>query len=318
MSMLTSSSAASLPGVESSGSTQAGNIQAGNASDALDRGLTRDRATIASAPAGLAAAWMLAKREWVRFFRQRNRVVSAVVQPLLFWVLFGTGLRGSFVGAGEQNFLEFFLPGTIALIVLFTAIFSTISVIEDRREGFMQSVLVAPVGRWPVLVGKVIGGSAIAWVQAAVFLGLVCAFGAAPITIHLAGALVLLALMAVAMCSLGMIVAWPMDSTQGFHAIMMLGLMPMWLLSGSFFPIPAIDSTSTIGQWILGGLMRANPLSYSMAELRHLIFPEVPFGSAGFSPSSIICWLVTIAFAVGTTLVAWRLMRGSRRADLTV
>ncbi|MGV3485335.1 MAG: ABC transporter permease [Planctomycetaceae bacterium] len=274
--------------------------------------------TLGHAPAGMAAAWMLARREWTRFFRQRNRVVSAVVQPLLFWLLFGTGLRGSFIGAGEQNFLEFFLPGTIALIVLFTAIFSTISVIEDRREGFMQSVLVAPVGRWPVLVGKVVGGAAIAWVQAVIFLALVYLFGAAAFSSSFAGVLALLALMGIAMCSLGMIVAWPMDSTQGFHAIMMLGLMPMWLLSGSFFPIPALDAHATTGQTILGWMMRANPLSYSMTELRRLIFPDVNLGEAGFSPASSTCWMVTIAFAVVTTLIAWQLMRGSRRADLAV
>lgn len=277
-----------------------------------------DEPGLAAAPAGIAAAWMLACREWTRFFRQRNRVVSAVVQPLLFWLLFGTGLRGSFVGAGDQNFMEFFLPGTIALIVLFTAIFSTISVIEDRREGFMQSVLVAPVGRWPVLVGKVLGGAAIAWVQAMIFLGLVYLFGAAPFSSSIAGVMALLALMGVAMCSLGMIVAWPMDSTQGFHAIMMLGLMPMWLLSGSFFPIPPLGADATIGQSILGGMMRANPLSYSMTELRRLLYPDVNLGTASFSPSPSICWMVTIAFAVITTLIAWRLMRGSRRADLAV
>lgn len=270
------------------------------------------------APAGLSAAWMLAKREWVRFFRQRNRVVSAVVQPLLFWLLFGTGLRGSFVGAGDQTFLEFFLPGTIALIVLFTAIFSTISVIEDRREGFMQSVLVAPVGRWPVLVGKVLGGAAIAWIQAVIFLLLVYLFNAAPFSSSVLGVLVLLALMGIAMCSLGMIVAWPMDSTQGFHAIMMLGLMPMWLLSGSFFPIPPLDAQASWGQVVLGAMMRANPLSYSMNELRRLLYPAIDLSKSGFHPSSMTCWAVTLVFAVLTTAVAWRLMRGSRRADLAV
>ncbi len=267
---------------------------------------------------GLAAAWMLAKREWVRFFRQRNRVISAVVQPLLFWLLFGTGLRGSFVGAGDQNFLEYFLPGTIALIVLFTAIFATISVIEDRREGFMQSVLVAPVGRWPVLFGKVLGGSAIAWVQAVLFLLLVILFGAAPLTASLAPTLLLLALMAAAMCGLGMIVAWPMDSTQGFHAVMMLGLMPMWLLSGAFFPIPAIGGDATVGQWVLGGIMRANPLSYAMVELRRLIYPSIDFAAYGFAPAPVICWSVTLGFAIVALWIAWRLMRGSRRADLIV
>jgi len=273
----------------------------------------------AHAPAGIAAAWMLAKREWVRFFRQRNRVVSAVVQPLLFWVLFGTGLSGSFQAAGDQSFMAFFLPGTIALIVLFTAIFSTISVIEDRREGFMQSVLVAPVGRWPVLAGKVLGGTAIAWAQSVFFLLLVYAFGSLEFEpFSFAATLLLLAVMGIAMCSLGMIVAWPMDSTQGFHAIMMLGLMPMWLLSGSFFPIPAIAENSTWGQTILGTMMRANPLSYSMTELRRLLYIGDDVTSAAFEPSAELCWGITIAFALITTLIAWRLMRGSRRADLAV
>ncbi|TWU26465.1 ABC-2 type transporter [Novipirellula galeiformis] len=270
-----------------------------------------------SVRAGMSAAWMLARREWTRFFRQRNRVSAAIVQPLLFWMLFGTGLRGAFTVAGDQNFMEFFLPGTVGLIVLFTAIFATISVIEDRREGFMQSVLVSPVGRWPVLMGKVIGGSAIAWVQAMFFLMLVYLFGTASLSSSIFLLMPLLALIAIGMCSLGMIVAWPMDSTQGFHAIMMLGLMPMWLLSGSFFPIPAW-SDSTVGQMILGGIMRINPLSYSMLEMRRLIYPEVDFANAGFAPSSATCWSVTIIATIVVTLIAWRLVRGSRKVDVIV
>ena len=269
-------------------------------------------------PSGFAAAWMLARREWTRFFRQRNRVVSAVVQPLLFWVLFGTGLRGSFAGAGEQGFLEYFLPGTVALIVLFTAIFATISVIEDRREGFMQAVLVAPVGRLPVLMGKVLGGAAIAWVQAIVFLVLAYAFGTVPLSATVIPLLGLLAIMALAMCSLGMIVAWPMDSTQGFHAVMMLGLMPMWLLSGAFFPIPAMGSDASWGQVFLHWVMRCNPLSYSLAEMRRLLYPTIDFAANGWAPSPILSWVISVAFLVGTFCLAAYLMRGSRKADLVV
>nr|WP_315853715.1 ABC transporter permease [Novipirellula artificiosorum] len=260
---------------------------------------------------------MLARREWTRFFRQRNRVTAAIVQPLLFWLLFGTGLRGSFTGAGDQSFIEFFLPGTVGLILLFTAIFATISVIEDRREGFMQSVLVSPVGRWPVLAGKVLGGSAIAWVQALFFLLLVYVFGAATVGWTIVPLMLLLAIVAAGMCSLGMIVAWPMDSTQGFHAIMMLGLMPMWLLSGSFFPIPAW-SDSSFGQMILGGIMRINPLSYAMVEMRRLIYPEVDFSAAGFAPSSMVCWSVTLLATIVISILAWRLVRGSRSVDVLV
>ena len=273
---------------------------------------------VPTASEGVSAAWMLARREWMRFFRQRNRVTAAILQPLLFWLLFGIGLRGSFTATGGQSFLEFFLPGTVALIVLFTAIFATISVIEDRREGFMQSVLVAPVGRWPVLAGKVLGGSAIAWVQALGFLLLVFVFGAAPISFSLIPLLILLALVAIGMCSLGMIVAWPMDSTQGFHAIMMLGLMPMWLLSGSFFPIPEWSTDAGFGSMVLGALMRMNPLSYSMVEMRRLMFNEVDFSSAGFAPSSFVCWTVTLLAVIATSTLAWYLVRGSRRVDVIV
>ena len=260
---------------------------------------------------------MLARREWVRFFRQRNRVTAAILQPLLFWLLFGTGLKGSFNTAGDQDFMEYFLPGTVGLIVLFTAIFATISVIEDRREGFMQSVLVAPVGRLPVLVGKVLGGATIAWVQAVFFLVLVYAMGTIALNWTVIPLMLLLAVIAVGMCSLGMIVAWPMDSTQGFHAIMMLGLMPMWLLSGSFFPIPAWGGVG-IGQQLLGGIMRVNPLSYAMTEMRRLMYPGVDFSEASFAPPSILCWTVTILATIATGTVAWRLMRGSRNVDVIV
>lgn len=266
---------------------------------------------------------MLARREWTRFFRQRNRVTAAVLQPLLFWMLFGTGLSGSFQSAGGESFSQFFLPGTVALIVLFTAIFATISVIEDRREGFMQSVLVSPVGRLPVLLGKVLGGAAIAWVQAIVFLGLVYLVGAASISATFPVLMILLAVIAVAMCALGMIVAWPMESTQGFHAIMMLGLMPMWLLAGTFFPIPAWDITGPVGDvgwggWVLAGVMRANPLSYSMVELRRLINPALDLSQAGFAPTSGTCWIVTLVATAFTLGIAWYLMRGSRRVDTIV
>jgi ABC-2 type transport system permease protein len=264
------------------------------------------------------AAWMLARREWIRFFRQRNRVTAAILQPLLFWLLFGTGMKGSFQAAGGLDFMQYFLPGTVALIVLFTAIFATISVIEDRREGFMQSVLVAPVGRLPVLLGKVSGGAAIAWVQAVFFLGLVYLFGTVTWGATVIPLLILLLVIAVGMCSLGMIVAWPMDSTQGFHAIMMLGLMPMWLLSGSCFPIPAIDATAGIGQSILGVVMRANPLSYAMVEMRRLMYPAADDGAAGFAPGSAVCWTVTLVAALATMLVAWWMMRGSRKVDVMV
>ncbi|MBS0267252.1 MAG: ABC transporter permease, partial [Planctomycetes bacterium] len=122
------------------------------------------------------AVWALAIRELVRFFRQRSRLIGAVAQPILFWVLFGAGLHGSFAppawAPASMTFQEYFYPGVAVMIVLFTAIFSTISIIEDRREGFLQGVLVAPISRLAIVLGKLCGGSALAVLQAGLFLGL--------------------------------------------------------------------------------------------------------------------------------------------------
>src|SRR3982751_4016023 len=121
------------------------------------------------------AAGTLWQRELVRFFRQPSRVIGALGPPVLFWFLIGSGLGKSFQlpttsGPADVTYMQYFFPGTIALIVLFTAIFSTISIIEDRHEGFLQSVLVAPVSRGSIVLGKIAGGTTLAFLQAVLFL----------------------------------------------------------------------------------------------------------------------------------------------------
>ena len=116
----------------------------------------------------LLPAVTLCWREIVRFVRQRSRVTGAFAQPLVFWVLLGGGLKASFRPPGVPDgtsYVEYFYPGAIALVLLFTAIFSTISVVEDRREGFLQGVLVAPLSRSTIVLGQALGGTALALVQ---------------------------------------------------------------------------------------------------------------------------------------------------------
>lgn len=234
----------------------------------------------------------LAVRELVRFFRQRSRIIGAVGQPLLFWILFGAGLHGSFAppawAPAEMTYQQYFFPGVAVLIVLFTAIFSTISIIEDRREGFLQGVLVAPVSRLSIVLGKVCGGSAIAVLQAGLFLALAPTQGLwLPLTTVLA-ALAFLALLAFTLSSLGFLIAWPLDSTQGFHAIMSVVLLPMWLLSGAFFPAE--------GAGWLTWIIRCNPLTYGVAGLRRILsWPATLPPSAGL-PSFPVCLAVTCGF----------------------
>jgi len=245
----------------------------------------------------------LAQRELVRFFRQRNRVVGAFLQPIMFWGLFSLGFRGSGLGP------EFFFPGTLAMILLFTAIFATISIIEDRREGFLQSVLVAPAPRWAMVLGKILGGSVIAMLQALVFLALgwfTLKITSSPVDVLLS--VVLMTIVAVALTSLGFFIAWRMESTQGFHAIMSVFLFPMWLLSGSLFP-DETDSWLTL-------LSRFNPLTYGVAGLRqHIQFEEATVAVDAL-PSLAVCWLVSIAFAMIMFVLAWRIAGTRTTGDL--
>src|ERR1700716_2443455 len=121
----------------------------------------------------LLPAFTLWWREIVRFYRQRARVVGVIVSPLLFWVVIGSGFGTSFrsgQAAGQQHYLNYFYPGTLVMIVLFTAIFTMMSVIEDRNEGFLLSVLVAPVPRAAIVLGKVLGGTTLATAQGLIFL----------------------------------------------------------------------------------------------------------------------------------------------------
>ena len=214
----------------------------------------------------LSATVTLWKREMIRFFRQKNRVVSALVTPVLLWVGLGAGLDRAFVqsgasaGEGGIGYMAYFFPGTLSMIILFTAIFSTISVIEDRREGFMQGVLVAPIPRLAIVLGKVFGGTSIAMIQALIFMLLWPLVGTFPGWGVMAAAAGILLLLAVAMTALGLSIAWPMDSTAAFHAVMMLVLMPMWFLCGAIFPV------STAMPW-LRYLMWANPMTYGQSAL---------------------------------------------------
>jgi len=266
----------------------------------------------------IAAARALAWREIVRFFRQRNRIVGSIGTPLVFWLLFGAGLSSSFrMGAGpdQQSFLTYFFPGSLLLIVLFTAIFSSISIIEDRREGFLQGVLVAPIPRWAMVLGKVLGGTLVALVQGLIFLLLGLTLPLAVTPLAAIGLVLLLFVASLAITSLGTFFAWKTDSTQGFHAIMNLVLMPLWLLSGGFFPAPALAADANWSQWLLGVAMRLNPLSYAVGGVRRLLVPAAEYPGA-WVPGLTMSWLVTLGFAIAAFALAVWVSRQRTSGDL--
>ena len=233
----------------------------------------------------LLPAYTLWWREIVRFYRQRTRVVGVIASPLLFWVVIGSGFGTSFKSgnaAGQQHYLDYFYPGALIMIVLFTSIFTMMSVIEDRKEGFLLSVLTAPVPRSAIVLGKVLGGTTLSAIQGLIFLAFAPLVG-----VHLNVSSFLLIVLTVflvsfALTALGFAIAWPMDSSQAFHAIINLFLIPLWLLSGALFPLSGASG------W-LRVLMAINPLTYGVEALRTLLYPE----SAGeFSLAASMATLV--------------------------
>jgi len=244
------------------------------------------------------SAGTLWQRELVRFFRQRSRVIGALGPPILFWFLIGSGLGSSFrlaalpAGVEGANYLQYFFPGTIALIVLFTAIFSTISIIEDRHEGFLQSVLVAPAPRASLVLGKIAGGTTLAFVQAVFFLCFCPLVGISVEWLPLIFLLLILLLVSFGLTGLGFLLAWQLDSTQGFHAIMNLFLIPMWLLSGALFPISGAPF------W-LRMVMRLNPLTYSVSAMQNSFLANGHVLARGIVNLGA-CFMVTAAFAALT------------------
>lgn len=254
--------------------------------------------------------YTLCKRQLVRFYRQPSRVVGALGSPLLFWVVIGSGLGRSFQsqGAGRgMAYLEYFFPGTLLMILLFTAIFSTISIIEDRREGFLQAVLAAPVSRSSLVFGQILGGASLAFFQAMLFMMLTPFLG---LSFHITQWLLIMIILflgAVTLTGLGFAIAWQMNSIQGFHAIMNLFLLPLWLLSGALFPPEGAS------RW-LQGLMAINPLSYQLALLRRTMYrnPMMTDSLPGWNFS----WGVVILFSI--LMLAWATQVASKRSPKNV
>ncbi len=266
---------------------------------------------IGAAPASLmrlnvATIGVLVSRDLRRFFRQLSRVIGALVQPLIFWLVIGSGMASSFrmPGAEGVGYVQYFYPGIVMLVVLFTSIFTTMSVIEDRHKGFLQAVLVAPASRTALVLGKTLGGVAIALMQAAIFLALAPLAGFDARSIQWAELALLLVGIGVGLSSMGFAIAWWLDSTQGYHVVMSVLLIPLWILSGAMFPM------ATGPKWILA-IARANPMAYAVAGVRRALYGGTPPGAAATSPALELG--VTVAFALVAVLVATRVC--SRRGD---
>jgi ABC-2 type transport system permease protein len=232
----------------------------------LDRaGLSRNLRTVA----------MIWRREMIRFWRNRTRLLTSFAQPLLYLFIFGAGLnrlvsRGATpVGVSFQKFLY---PGVLAMVVLFSSIFSAISIVWDREFGFLREMLVAPVSRTSLVVGKALGGASTSALQAVVLLVLGPIIGVHLTVVKVLLLLPMLLLVAFAMTSIGVALAAGMASLESFQVVMQLVMMPMFFLSGAIYPVTGLPA------W-LSVLTRLDPLTYGVAPIRRLVLGDSVAGS---------------------------------------
>ena len=224
----------------------------------------------ASGPAhALRAVKVVWQREMIRFVRSKGRLISGLAQPLLLLFVLGSGLSGLTRSAtGGVDFRTFLFPGIVATSTLFTAIFAGISIVWDREFGFLREMLVAPVPRSAILVGKCLGGGTIATAQALILVVLAGLVGVPYNPVMIIALLALLFLTALAMTAFGLMISVRIKKFQAVMPIVQLVLTPMMFLSGSLFPLAGLPV------W-LAVLTRLNPLTYAVEPMRHVVFEHL-------------------------------------------
>ncbi len=246
--------------------------------------------------------WVIAYRELLRFIQDRPRMFSSFSMPIIFLIIFGAGF-GRLIGQMMPgvDYIQFMYPGILAMTVLMTSVMSGVSIVWDREFGFLKEVLVSPLSRSGVLVGKAVGAATIAIIQGAIMVGLAPIVNV-PINLGTVLALLpLLLILSLALSGLGLLIGARMRSQQGFQIVMQLVIFPMMFLSGIFFPV------SGVATW-LEVLSKLNPVTYGIDAIRQVFLgTEVAgvtvFGhTMGIVDSAIV---VAMAGVVFLTTAIW-------------
>lgn len=208
--------------------------------------------------------WVVAYRELLRFVQERSRMLSSFGMPVLFFIIFGAGFN-RIIGTLTPgvDFIKFIYPGIVAMTVLMTSVFSGLSVVWDREFGFLKEVLVAPLSRTGIVLGKATGGATVATIQGSMMLVLAPIIGIALTPILVIKVVPLLIIISLSLSGLGILVASRMRSQQGFHVVVQLIIFPLIFLSGIFFPV------NNVPVW-LQIISKVNPLTYGVDAIRQI------------------------------------------------
>jgi ABC-2 type transport system permease protein len=232
------------------------------------------------------------KRELLRFRRNKPRIVTSLAQPILFLFVLGTGLSHLIPGGSGFDFRTFMFPGVISMTILFTAIFSAVSIVWDREFGFLREMLVAPSRRWAIMVGKAAGGSTVATMQGVIILALAGVVHVPYSPVLMLTLLGEMALAAFMLTSLGLMLASRIKQVESFQVVMQLFVLPMFFLAGAIFPLTGLPL------W-LAALTKIDPLAYVITPMRTTVFSHVAI------PPDVAAKL-----NAGVTWDGWRLPSG--------
>jgi ABC-2 type transport system permease protein len=260
------------------------------------------------------AVYIIWYRDVIRFWRDRVRLLMSLAQPLLYLAIFGVGLsatlgRAGSIGRGlpaSFSYIQFMYPGVLGMAVLFTAIFSAMSVVWDREFGFLREILVAPISRSAVALGKTLGGATQAAFQGVVMLVFAPFVGVHLTVVSVIEAIPLLFLLAFALTSFGVAISARLKTMQGFQVVMNFLMMPMFFLSGALFPLGGLPGWMTV-------LTRFDPVAYGLAPIRSAILGGTGLPQAAvdrLTSVTIGSYVVPIAVDIGVLLAFSAVMLG--------
>jgi ABC-2 type transport system permease protein len=243
------------------------------------------------------AVYVIVSREFKKFVRERSRFFSTIARPLLWLFLVGGGLSRLVPVEGDITYMQFLYPGILGMTVLFSSIFSAISIIWDKEFGYMKEILVAPVSRTSIVVGKALSGTVVSTIQAIIILFLFPLLGLRLEIYQIVLVIVISFGLSFAISSIGILIATFYDSFESFSVIMNFIVMPMFFLSGAMYPVKALPKALMV-------IAQFNPLTYGIDALKNVIFPFEK-GSMGpdfsLSLDLIVIILVSVIFtALGT------------------
>jgi ABC-2 type transport system permease protein len=249
------------------------------------------------------AMLMVWRRDLIRLFRMPTRIISGIAQPLLFLFVLGAGLEAAIGknGAAGVSYQQYLFPGILAMSVLTSALFSAIAIVWDREFGFLREMLVAPVSRTTLVLGKALGGGTVSVVQGLVLVVVAPIVGVSFTVASFFEMVFFMLLLAFSLTAFGIVVASRMERMESFQMVMALVMQPMLFLSGAIFPLVALPA------W-LGVITRLNPATYGVDAIRRVVLPQaVPLTIGDWVVPLWADAFITIAFGVAMLTIAIQL-----------